>query len=189
MRKSNVRGANVKRSFAVFGSLKVLVCAAIFVALSIVLGKFVPLLNFDVLRFSLENLPILMAGIMFGPAVGAVVGGVADLVGCVLVGYTINPLVTAGAIAIGLVSGLFSFYFVKKLPLLLQVAISVGAAHIIGSVLIKSVGLAAYYDWPLWQLMLIRLLNYVILGVCETAIIYILMRNKGVYSQIEKMRR
>ena len=179
---------NVKKSFAVFGNLKVLVCAAIFVALSIVLGKFVPLVNFDVLRFSLENLPILMAGILFGPAVGAVVGGVADIVGCVLVGYTINPLVTLGAVAIGLVSGVCSYYIVSRFSLL-QIALSVGVAHLIGSVFIKSFGLAAFYDWPLWQLMLIRLVNYAILAVCETAVIYILLRNKGVYSQFEKMRR
>ena len=179
---------NVKKSFAVFGNLKVLVCAAIFVALSIVLGKFVPLVNFDVLRFSLEILPILMAGILFGPAVGAVVGGVADIVGCVLVGYTINPLVTLGAVAIGLVSGVCSYYIVSRFSLL-QIALSVGVAHLAGSVFIKSFGLAASYDWPLWQLMLIRLVNYAILAVCETAVIYILLRNKGVYSQFEKMRR
>ncbi len=170
-----------------FGNLRVLVCSALFVAMSIVLGKFVPLINVDVLRFSLENLPILMAGIVFGPAIGAVVGGVADIVGCVLVGYQINPVVTLGAITIGLVSGIFSFYIVKKFSLL-KIALSVGAAHLCGSVLVKSFGLAAFYEWSVWVLMLIRLLNYSILAVCETALIYLILKNKFIYSQFDKMK-
>ncbi len=173
--------------YSPFGNLKVWVCASIFVAMSIVLGKFVPLINLDFLRFSLENLPILMAGIAFGPIVGATVGLMADLIGCLLVGYQINPLVMLGAVIVGGASGLVSHFLVKKFSAF-QVALSVAAAHILGSVLVKSVGLAAFYDMPLYLLMLIRLLNYAILGVAEFFLIYILMKNKGISSQITKLR-
>lgn len=179
---------DVKKSLVLFGNLQVMVCAAVFAAMSIVLGKFVPLINVDVLRFSFENLPILMAGIAFGPFVGALVGGCADIIGCLLVGYTINPLVTLGAVAIGFFSGVISFYVIKD-SLLPKVSLSVGAAHIIGSVLIKSIGLAAYYSYPLYQLMLIRLLNYAILAVCESTVIYLLLKNKGVNMQLNRIRR
>lgn len=183
-----VKGEELKKSFSMFSKIRVLVCSALFVAMSIVLGKFVPLVNINVLRFSLENLPILMSGIVFGPAVGALVGGIADIVGCILVGYQINPIVTLGAITVGFISGFFSFYVVKKFTLL-KIAVSVGTGHIFGSVLVKSFGLAVYYDWSIWFLMLIRLLNYAIIAVCETAIIYLLLKNKFLYSQFEKMRR
>ena len=128
-----------------------------------------------------------MAGIAFGPFVGAFVGGCADIIGCLLVGYTINPMVTLGAIAIGFFSGVVSFYVVRK-SLLPMVTVSVGVAHVIGSVLIKSIGLAAYYSYPLYQLMLIRLLNYTILAICESTVIYLLLKNKGVSKQLNRIR-
>ena len=183
----NQKSEKRKNSVAIFGSIRIMACASIFIALSIVFGKYVPLLNIDVLRFSLENLPILMAGIVFGPIVGGVVGGVADLIGCVLVGYTINPVVTIGSIAIGALSGVCSHFLIKRFSLL-QVALSVGVAHLIGSVVIKSIGLAAFYSWPLYQLMLIRLANYAILAVCETTIIYILLKNKSISSQFDRIK-
>ena len=79
-----------------FGSIQVLIMMALFIALSIVLGK---QLSFTAgpFRISFENLTVLMAGIFFGPLAGLTVGACADLIGCLLVGYAINPIITAGA--------------------------------------------------------------------------------------------
>ncbi len=68
------------------------------------------------IRISFENLTILMAGIMFGPLVGMTVGICADVIGCIIVGYAINPLVTLGAASIGLISGSIYFYMFKDNP-------------------------------------------------------------------------
>ena len=68
-----------------------LVVCAFLVALSIVCGKFLAIPVGEILRFSFENLPILFAGLAFGPVAGALVGVCADLLGCVLRGYAINP--------------------------------------------------------------------------------------------------
>ena len=95
-------------------NLKLTVILALLCALSIVMGKYLAIRGGDVMRFSLENMPIIFAGIAFGPIAGAVVGAVADLVGCVMVGYTINPLVTIGAAAIGAVSGSLHLFLKKK---------------------------------------------------------------------------
>ena len=59
-------------------------------AMSIVLGKLLAVNLGEVLRLSFENLPIIFAGLAFGPLAGAAVGLVADTVGCLLVGYAIN---------------------------------------------------------------------------------------------------
>ena len=90
---------------AVFGTLKVMVCVALFVAMSIVCGKYLAIGVGNVLRFSFENMPIILSGLMFGPVVGIFAGVAADIVGCVLVGYALNPIVTIGAAAVGGVSG------------------------------------------------------------------------------------
>lgn len=162
--------------------LKILAVSSLLVALSIVCGKYLAIPGGEVLRFSFENLPIMMAGILFGPLAGVAVGVVADLVGCVLVGYTINPLVTLGAAAIGFLSGLIWRAF-RSTPFILRVAITVFFSHLVGSVIIKTFGLAAYYAFPLWQLMLWRLLNYVLVGAMEGALLFILLKNKMLMKQ------
>ena len=182
--KHSRRGVSV----ALFGNLKIMVASAFLVAISIVCGKYLAIRGGDVLRFSFENLPILLAGIAFGPLVGFVVGIAADLVGCMMVGYTINPLVTLGAAMIGLTGGLV-YRVARAMPPAVSLALSVGIAHIIGSVLTKTVGLAAFYDMPLHILMLWRLLNYLIVGVLEYVILLVVLRNKTVRAQLMRLTR
>lgn len=155
-----------------------LVLCAFLVALSIVCGKFLAIPVGDVLRFSFENLPILFAGLAFGPVEGVLVGICADLLGCVLRGYAINPVVTIGAVAIGLLAG-FGGRLLRRLPLPWQVVLTTAVAHLIGSVVIKTVGLAQYYAMPLWLLMGWRLLNYVVIAALETLLLCLLLRNKA----------
>ncbi len=154
------------------------VCAFL-VALSIVCGKFLAIPVGEILRFSFENLPILFAGLAFGPVAGILVGVSADLLGCVLRGYAVNPWVTAGAVAIGLVAGVGGV-LLRRYPQGVQVALTVLVAHLVGSVAVKTIGLSAYYAFPLWELMLWRLLNYVIVGGVEAVLLYVLLRHPGV---------
>ncbi len=166
--------------------LKAIVMMAMLAAISIILGKFLAIPGGNILRFSFENLPIIFAGIAFGPIGGALVGTVADLIGCVMVGYVINPIVTLGAFAIGFVSGTV-YFLVKRYSHLgrgLSIGLSVALAHLIGSVVIKTFGLAAYYDLPFLVLMLWRLLNYVIVGVVEGFLLYFLLKNKRISAEI-----
>jgi ECF transporter S component (folate family) len=170
-------------------SLRITVLLSLLAALSIVLGKYLAIPVGEVLRFSFENLPLILAGIGFGPLGGALVGAVADLVGCALVGYTVNPLVTLGAMTVGAISGaVWMIIGSRSLPLPLKVGTTVAAAHIIGSVVIKTVGLATYYSMPLGILMLWRLLNYVIVGCLEGIVICLLLRNKEIHRELEKYR-
>ena len=168
---------------ALFGSLKIMVMAAIFVAISIVCGKYLAIPGGNVLRFSFENLPILMSGIAFGPAVGAAVGIVADLVGCFLVGYTVNPILTVASALMGVFGGVI-FRLCKKWSIFPRLTLTVTLSHLICSVGIKTVGLSAFYSIPLWELMLWRLLNYIIVGALELTLIYILVKNKAVRKQL-----
>lgn len=172
-----------RNKVALFGSLKVLTMSALFVALSIICGKYLKIPVGDVMRFSFENLPILMAGMAYGPIVGGTVGIVADLVGCFLVGYAINPLVTLGAAVIGVGGGLLFIVF-KKLPLLPRVLLTVVISHVLGSVLIKTAGLAAFYSIPFYELMLWRLVNYVIVAAMEVFLIYAMLKNKALRRQL-----
>lgn len=162
--------------------LQVSVTLAMLAAISIICGKYLAFGVGNVLRFSFENLPILMASAVFGPICGMAVGAVADLVGCLMVGYTINPIVTLGAVAIGCICGIL-WRICKKLPDIARCVISVSAAHLVGSVLIKTFGLAKFYDMPFLVLMGWRTINYLIIAAVECALLYIVMRHR----QVQKM--
>lgn len=160
------------------------------VAISILMGKYLAIRGGDVMRFSLENTPIILSGIAFGPGAGALVGLVADLVGCVMVGYTINPLVTLGAVAIGLISGFVPRILAKiNINGRLSLAITVAVAHLVGSVVIKTLGLAAYYDMPFLILLLWRVLNYLIVGALDGIVVHILLSRKEIDKQIKELTK
>lgn len=187
---TNNRETAVNSGLRVFGSTRILVVAAIFTALSMVLGKFCAINIGDSIRIGFGGLPIQMAGIMFGPYIGAAVGLVADVVGCLLRGYSINPIITLGSTSIGFVSG---FMFHKALKgidkaLLPKIALSTLAAHAVGSMLITSFGLFVYYHTPM-QTLALRVPIYTITAAVETAVIFILMSNKAFMNELERIRR
>ena len=156
--------------------LRALLLMSLFMALSIIFGKFLAFNVGEMIRISFENLPILFAGLVLGPIAGVTVAVGADLVGCLLVGYAINPIVTLGAAAIGLFGGITA-RITRKLPLLLRVVLTVLSAHLIGSVCIKTAGLAAFYGVSYSALMLWRSLNYLLVGTLEGVLLYVLLKS------------
>ncbi len=174
-------------SIRIFGNLRVMIVSGLFIALSIVLGKFLQIPIGDNIRISLENTPVIMSGIFFGPFVGGAVGAAADLIGCLLKGYAINPVITLGALTIGFSSGLFAA-LLKKAPKLMSVIASVSSSHIIGSIMIKSIGLRLYYGTP-YSVLAWRIPTYVAIGIIEVIIIFTLTSNKAFSAQLDKLRR
>jgi ECF transporter S component (folate family) len=171
-------------------SLRITIILALMVAISILMGKYLAIRGGDVMRFSLENTPIILSGIAFGPGAGAVVGLISDIVGCIMVGYTINPLVALGAAAIGLVSGFVPRILGKiNINSRLKLAITVAIAHLVGSVVIKTVGLSAYYDMPFVILLLWRVLNYLIVGTLDGVVVHILLSHKEIDKQIKELTK
>lgn len=171
-------------------NLRITIILALMVAISILMGKYLAIRGGDVMRFSLENTPIILSGIAFGPGAGALVGLVADLVGCIMVGYTINPLVALGAVVIGLISGFVPRVLTKiKINDKLKLVITVAIAHLIGSVLIKTLGLSAYYDMPFMILMLWRVLNYLIVGILDGVVIHVLLGRREIDRQIKELTK
>ena len=180
----------LKTDIRLFGSTRVLVVSALLVSMSIVLGKFGAINIGNSIRIGFGGLPIQMAGIFFGPIVGAAVGLVADVAGCMLKGYSINPIITVGSTCIGLFSGLVYHYAFRgiKSVILPKVALSTLAGHIVGSMLITSFGLYVYYHSPM-ETLILRVPIYLITAVAETAVIYLMLRNKAFYTELEKVRR
>ena len=186
---ANNRGAAVKSDIRLFGSTRVLIVAALLAAMSIVLGKFGAINIGNSIRIGFGGLPIQMAGIFFGPVIGAAVGLVADVIGCLLKGYAINPIITLGSTCIGLFSGLMFHYMLRpmKSVLLPKIALSTITAHAVGSMLITSLGLYAYYHTP-FETLILRVPIYLITAVIETAVIYLMLKNKAFAAELGKVR-
>ena len=156
--------------------LKRTVTLSLLCAMSIVLGKYLAIPLGNILRFSLESAPIFFAAYVYGPISAVGVAIVADLLGCLLVGYAINPLVTLGAIVIALCAA-FAFRMLGSLPLALRVGLSTFVGHMLGSVVVKTFGLAIFYDISFGALMLWRLLNYIVVCILDGCAVYALIKS------------
>ena len=165
-------------------SIKTLVICAFFVALSIIFGKFLNIPIGETIRFSFENTPLFLAGIMFGPIVSGIVAFVSDILGSILRGYAINPVITLGAIFVS-VTGAFLFKILRKLPLFLRLYLSVIIAHILGSILIKTVGLSFYTGTSFMILLPMRCINYAIMIVIDTFTLFFLLKNRSLKKILE----
>lgn len=168
-------------------NIKVLSSVALFAAISIVSGKFLAISIGDTIRISFENLTIILCGMMFGPIPGVLAGVCADVLGCILRGYTIIPILTLGAALIGFISGVF-YNTLNKLSDYLRVSVSCLFSHIIGSVIIKTIGLSLYYQMPFVETLLLRSVNYLIVFIAETFVLMIVIKNKGFITQINRIK-
>ena len=127
---------------------------------------------------------VLLAALLFGPGAGFAVGAVADIIGGVLAGYAINPLITLGAGAIGLVAG----YAWQKLPDYrtgLRLSISVLLGHFVGSMVINSLALRIFYGYA-WSVLLARIPNALVLSAVNIVLLRILLENRSLMKLAKK---
>jgi ECF transporter S component (folate family) len=167
---------------------KVLAVSALFAAISIVCGKFLAFNVGDTLRFSFENLPIIIISIFFGPLSGMLCGVVADLLGCLLRGYAINPILTLASAYIGFSAGIY-FQIFKNINNYVRNYVTLFLCHFIGSVLIKTFGLCLWYGSPFVITLLQRAINYQIVLLLEFAVLVMLLKSKLFTSQLQKISR
>ena len=169
-----------------FSSLGRLTLAAMLTAMSVVIGIFCKtFLNFGtgLFRITFENLPILLSGILFGPLVGGVIGSASDLISYLLSSqaYPPNLIVTLGATMVGVVSGFVSKCICKSRGYR-QIIISSAAAHIIGSMIIKPIGLFQFYGWAV----LVRIPLYIVIASLEIFVLCMLYKNSSFRKLIDK---
>ncbi len=147
---------------------KKLAIAAMLMAISVVIGIICKnLFTFGLYyRFTLENLPVILAAVCFGPWYGAAVGVGADLISCVCsTNPNVNPIISVGALAVGLCAGTVARYIIKEKGHT-QVAVAVALAHLVGQVGIKSIGKIVYFSMP-YEGILIGLGVSVVAGAIE----------------------
>ena len=178
--KSNKKSRSIRNT-------KLLVFGALMAAFSIIIGlvckNYLTFGNGSV-RVTFENLPVILSGVWFGPIIVAVVGIIADLVSALLSPpYQPNPLITIGAAAIGILSGVLARYIIKGRKLYQTLIITL-AVHCIGSVIIKSVALELMGYAVIWP---IRIGLYIAIALCEGYVLYVMVNNRALSSRIERL--
>ena len=120
---------------------KTMVYCALLAALSVVLARLFSIMPEESARFSIESVPIFIAGMLFGPVAGGMVGFTADFVGCMFSPFGYNPIYCIPPILYGVCAGLLRHWVARK-PDPLRIVIAIAPSAIIGSICIQSCVLA-----------------------------------------------
>lgn len=164
----------------VFNTYALTVCALL-TALSVVLARVLTLIPAETTRISLEAVPIVLSGLLFGPIPGAVVGFAADLIGCLFSPFGYNPIFCVPPILYGLCAGLFRPWLTRRCsPLRLAAAFL--PAVVLGSILYQSFALAMIYGGEARQAYFLarlaaRSVQFAITGVLDVLVVWLLQRS------------
>lgn len=157
---------------------KMLVTLALLSAIGVVLARFIVPMPNPYMRFSIEAVPVIVAGFLYGPVPGALVGFVADFVGCLFSGYGYNPAFAVPPILIGLCAGLMRPILYKKVSFL-RILACFAPAVVLGSILWQSYWLSYFYGshswlWFLWT----RAIQFAVTSLVNAAVIFGLFKSR-----------
>lgn len=172
----------------VFDTYALTVCALL-TALSVVLARLLTVIPSEVSRFSLEAVPILLAGLLFGPVPGAAVGFAADFIGCLFSPFGYNPIFCLPPILYGLLAGLVRRYVLEK-STLPRTALAFFPAALLGSVLWQSMALALVYGGEAKEAFFLtklvsRGVQFALTASVDTLIVWLLLR-RGALSGVQR---
>ena len=157
---------------------KMLVTLALLSAIGVVLARFIIPMPNPYMRFSIEAVPFIVAGFLYGPVPGALVGFVADFVGCLFSGYGYNPLFAVPPLLIGVCAGLLRFLLYKKVNYW-RILISFLPAVVVGSVLWQSYWLSFFYGTHSYAWFLgSRSIQFAITSLVNAAVILGLFKSR-----------
>ena len=181
----------IGKRVVVFDTYALTVCALL-TALSVVLARLLTVIPSEVSRFSLEAVPILLAGLLFGPVPGAAVGFAADFIGCLFSPYGYNPIFCLPPILYGLWAGLLRGFVWQK-PSVWRVALAVFPAALCGSVLWQSAALALVYGGeaklPFFLTRLAaRSVQFAFTGAVDTVTVWLLARRNALSPVLHRMK-
>ena len=162
-----------KSSSKEMNQTKTLAIGAMLVALSMILGLYSIYIT-SAIRISFAYLPVAIAGLLYGPIVGATLGGTVDLLNFVVKpGGSFSPGFTLSAILTGLLFGLLLYH---KPISLKRITISNFSVGILCNWFLNSIWLPAMYGVPLWTNLLTRGPVQIIMAIINTVLLYALVQ-------------
>ena len=136
---------------------------ALTIILTRVLSIRIPIAGVEGVRVGFGALPIVFAGIAFGPIAGGIVGALGDLLG-----YFINPMgaymphFTFTSFLTGFIPGFMVFYVLRKCRTLPIVFIAISVGQLISSLILVPYFINSLFGVPFTVLMPPRLVSQLI---------------------------
>lgn len=155
-------------------SVDSMVKASMLTGLSIILARYFGVFITPTMKFSFGSLPLMMAGMMLGPFLGALSGLTADLIGVMInaggvphLGFTLRSVLT------GMVPAFISAYCrKKKLSLKIEVFLIVLFVFGINHMFLTPLWLSQLYGTPYTVLLVSRAPKLLIDGVINYILLY-----------------
>ena len=152
--------------------VRTIVYLGVLIALEIVLSRFLSINAWN-LKIGFSFVPVALAGMLFGPLAGGIVGALGDFLGAVL--FPIGPYFpgfTLTAFLTGVVFGLFLRKKRTALPVLGAVAIN----QLLLSLLLNTLWISILYGSPYGPLLATRVVQCAILAPVQFVVLLLLGR-------------
>ena len=172
-------------------STRKLAYMALLTALSIILTRILSLRiaigGVEGIRIGFGGLPVIFAGIVFGPLAGGIVGAISDVMG-----YVINPMgaymphFTLTSFLTGFIPGLIVYYLAQEKKTLWILALAIGVGQIISSIILVPIFLQNLFGVPLEATVIPRLIGQAI-NIPLYAYFIRLLLNYEPFSLIDKV--
>lgn len=155
-----------------------LVVCAMLTALGVVLGGLlsIPAMPFGsyTLKIGFGVLPVIIAGVLYGPGYGAIVGALCDLLQALIFPKgAYMPWFTVVGALFGLIPGLF--FIKRQTPTFLRILLAVAVGQIVGSVICNTLLVIWLYGSP-WQIVYARIINQTVMIPLYSALVYLCMK-------------
>lgn len=138
---------------------RTLVFMALLVAMQIILSKVVSV-DLGFARVTISSLPTILAGLWFGPVAGGLCGMAADILGCLLKGYAVNPLITLSTMTWGVIPALMHpLMRGTKLHRTMYLCLSIVCCAISGTLVLTTCGLVLMNGYDLYAILPGRLIQ------------------------------
>jgi ECF transporter S component (folate family) len=145
-------------------STRRLVILSFLIALSIVLTRLlsirIPIGGVEGIRIGFGALPIIFAGILFGPLAGGIVGGLSDFLG-----YFINPIgaymphFTLTSFLTGYIPALFFHYVFRKRTDFIYLLISIAIGQVLTSIILVPYFISTLFGLSMKVILIPRLFS------------------------------
>lgn len=142
---------------------RTIVFLGLLTAMHIVLTRLI-VIDVGAHRISIGSVCTILAGLWFGPVGGGVCGLLSDVLGCILKGYAINPLITLAAILWGVIPAFVrNMYTGEKKKKTVALCIAIAITSILSTLIFTTAGLVWILGYNFYAIMPGRVVQWAIL--------------------------